>query len=148
MLPVPPRYLCGAQCAGKYRELHPDLVFETVLRLSVNLGEDRCIRSGFNPFRQPLGAGGISLDVKMGIVDRIVFIRAGSYFAKRLGIEHLTPPEGGLECFAPSHASVKARHAYPRHGDNILYSVEAAGCVTGIGLSKVCHNHLSYTDFC
>lgn len=49
---------------------------------------------------ETVAAQGVTLDIQVGIVDRVVLVAASSHFAERSRVEQLPATEGGLEDLA------------------------------------------------
>ncbi|MBA7617227.1 hypothetical protein ES703_24539 [subsurface metagenome] len=87
MFPVLTGYLCGTQGAGKDRDFHLDFDVPPVLGLSIYHREGSGIGITNNTSRQSFSTKGISLDIKMRVIDRIVLVTPGSDFTVGLGID-------------------------------------------------------------
>jgi hypothetical protein len=58
------------------------------------------------PSGQPLRALGVSLNIEVRIIHRVIFIPSGGYIPKGTGIDKLSAPEGSLENLTIAPASV------------------------------------------
>ena len=95
VLPVAPGDFGRAQRAGEDGSGHLHLAIPTVLGADVDGREGARVGVGADAFGKPIAAQGISLNVQMRIVDRVVFVATGGHLAKRARVNQLAAAEGG-----------------------------------------------------
>jgi hypothetical protein len=64
------------------------------------------IRIGGGTVRKTFGSLRVTLNVEVGIIDRVILVSSGGYLSEWPRIDQFTAPVGGLENFAVSLASV------------------------------------------
>ena len=133
VVPVGPGDLGAAQGAGEHGDFHLDFFGCPVPGLGDHLGENGVVRVGLDP----LGADGVSVDVEVRVVHRVVLVRAGGDLAEGRRVEQFAPAEGGLEQVAVAFAAVDAAGADARLGGHAAGPVLGLKCFVGIRLAKV-----------
>jgi hypothetical protein len=66
------------------------------------------IRIGGSTGRKTFGSLRVTLNVEVGIIDRVILVSPGSYLSEWPRIDQFPAPVGSLENFAVSLASVDA----------------------------------------
>ena len=93
MFPVYPCNFSRAKSTREDGQAHPDFFVPPVLGLGVYIREDRGVRTDFDAIRKSLTTDCISLDIKMGIIDRVILVSTCGYLTERTGIKNLSAPE-------------------------------------------------------
>src|SRR4030042_913582 len=119
MLPVLAGNFRGTQCPGEYGHHHFNFLIPAVLGLGVYRRENSGIRVALNTLRQSLGSQRIPLDIKVRVVNRIVFVSPGGDVSERSRINQLSTAKGGFKHLAVAGATVNTPGTYAAHGSDV-----------------------------
>ena len=106
VLPVLSGDLSRAEGAGKDRNLHLHLVGVAELGLRIDHREQSVVGIALDAVGQPLRAKSVTLDVEVGVVDRVVLVAACGDLAERARVDDLSSAERSFEHLAVASAPV------------------------------------------